>query len=106
MLALAVEEQVNLDGPSLNIVLLDDHPEVRMTTVGLLEDMGHKVIQAQSGAVAMDRARSSDVRFYLLLGDYAMPHLGGAELVRLIRQDMPDLPALLITGYADARRNQ
>ena len=40
MLALAVEEQVNLDGPSLNIVLLDDHPEVRMITVGLLEEMG------------------------------------------------------------------
>jgi CheY-like chemotaxis protein len=86
----------------LNILVVDDHPEVRMTTVALLEDLGHDVVNAQSGAEALELAQAADQRVDLLLSDYAMPHMSGTELVRLIRQERPGLPALLITGYADA----
>lgn len=38
----------------------------------------------------------------LLLSDYAMPHLSGTEIVKAVRRLRPGLPALLMTGYADA----
>ena len=38
----------------------------------------------------------------LLLSDYAMPQLSGADIVEAARQRRPGLPALLVTGYADA----
>jgi PAS domain S-box-containing protein len=98
----ADEEILSLGGPSLNILVVDDHAEVRMATVGLLEDLGHSVVQAQSGAEALDLARKAERPIDLLLSDYAMPQLSGTDLVRLIREDRPGLPALLITGYADA----
>jgi CheY-like chemotaxis protein len=102
MAVAADEKRVDLDGPSLHILVVDDHPEVRMATVGLLEELGHTVMEAKSGPEALELARSTERPLDLLLSDYAMPHLSGTELVRLIRQSQPSLPALLITGYADA----
>jgi CheY-like chemotaxis protein len=89
------------DGPSLTILLVDDHPEVRVTTAALLREIGHSVIEAPTGAEALELLRSSDHAFDLLLSDYAMPQLSGTEIVTLAREFRPDLPALLITGYAD-----
>jgi CheY-like chemotaxis protein len=101
--ASAEDEAISLAGPSLNILVVDDHPEVRMTTVALLEDLGHKVIQAESGNEALELLQGGEA-IDLLLSDYAMPHLSGTELVRLVRKDHPKLPAVLITGYADAEQ--
>ena len=39
--------------------------------------------------------------FDLLITDYAMPHLSGTDFLREARLLCPDVPALLITGYAD-----
>ena len=38
----------------------------------------------------------------LLISDYAMPHLSGTEFLRQARKICPDVPALIITGYAEA----
>ena len=38
----------------------------------------------------------------LLITDYAMPHLSGTEFLREARELCPDVPALIITGYAEA----
>jgi DNA-binding NtrC family response regulator len=37
-----------------------------------------------------------------VISDYAMPHLSGTEFLRGAREVCPDLPALIITGYAEA----
>jgi CheY-like chemotaxis protein len=66
----------------------------------MLRDMGHSVSEAGSGAEALDQLNASAVD--LLITDYAMPRQSGTELIRLARHDRPALPALLITGYADA----
>jgi PAS domain S-box-containing protein len=90
------------DGPALTILLVDDHPEVRITTAALLNELGHQVMEAQSGAEALDVIRRQDGGIDLLLSDYAMPHLSGTDMLAAARQLRPNLPALLITGYADA----
>jgi CheY-like chemotaxis protein len=90
------------DGPSLTILLVDDHPEVRSTTAALLRDIGHSVIEAPTGAEALDLLRERGNGIDLLLSDYAMPQLSGTDIVAIARRFRPDLPALLITGYADS----
>ena len=37
----------------------------------------------------------------LVISDYAMPHISGTEFVRLARELRPEVPALIITGYAE-----
>jgi len=94
------EDQPQL--PPLTILLVDDHPEVRVTTAAVLRELGHQVVEAASGADALALFDGEGGRIDLLLSDYAMPHLSGTDIVAAVRELRPDLPALLITGYADA----
>jgi CheY-like chemotaxis protein len=51
--------------------------------------------------------RSEALEFDLLVTDYAMPGMTGAELATQVRERWPGLPILLLTGYADpATRNE
>jgi PAS domain S-box-containing protein len=86
---------------SLNILLVDDHAHVRSTTAAVLGDFGHKVIEAADGSDAL-RVLREDCGFDLLITDYAMPHLSGTELLRAAQGICPDVPALIVTGYAEA----
>jgi signal transduction histidine kinase/FixJ family two-component response regulator len=86
---------------ALKVLLVDDHAEVRSTTAAVLEDGGHNVLQADNGAEALKLLKKRDCDFDLLITDYAMPHLSGTDFLREARLLCPDVPALLITGYAD-----
>jgi len=85
----------------LKVLLVDDHAEVRSTTAALLEDQGHQVAQAENGAAALELLKKRECDFDLLITDYAMPHLSGTDFLREARLLCPEVPALLITGYAD-----
>jgi PAS domain S-box-containing protein len=89
----------------LGILLVDDHEGVRETTAALLDDLGHDVVQAGDGGevLAILGADEAGAGFDLLISDYAMPHLSGAEVIRQAREMRPGLPAIIITGYADAQ---
>jgi len=85
----------------LKVLLVDDHPEVRSTTAAVLEDSGHQVIEADNGSDALIKLKKRDCDFDLLITDYAMPHLSGTDFLKEARLVCPEVPALLITGYAD-----
>lgn len=89
------------DQRGLNILLVDDHDGVRATTAALLEDMGHQVTAASDGPSAIELVAAAPGAFDLVLTDYAMPRLSGAELVRQLWQLRDDLPAAIITGNPD-----
>jgi len=86
--------------PPLRILLVDDHPEVRATTAALLEDNGHAVVEAKDGSNAL-RLLAAKQSFDLLITDYAMPNISGAEVIAGSRKLRPELAAIMITGYAD-----
>ena len=86
----------------LRILLVDDHLEVRSTTAAVLEDAGHEVIEAADGAEALKRLQDGDCNYDVMISDYAMPHLSGTEFLRSAREICPGVPALIITGYAEA----
>ena len=86
----------------LRIFLIDDHDEVRSTTAALLADLGHSIVEAASGADALVELKSGDCGYDLIISDYAMPHLSGTAFLRQALELCPGVPALIITGYADA----
>jgi CheY-like chemotaxis protein len=78
---------------------VDDDPLVAGSTVSLLEDLGHEVVEAHSAREAL-RLLDVGLAADLLITDYAMPGMTGIELVREVRRNRPRLPILLATGYA------
>ena len=82
------------------VLLVDDDALIAMSTSMMLEDLGHRVIEANSGPSALEILKSpADVD--VLLTDQAMPGMTGLELARHARKLRPNLPILLATGYAE-----
>ena len=81
------------------ILVVEDDAAVRRFLVECLEMLGFVVLQAASGMEALDCL--ADARPDLLIVDFAMSGMNGAELTLAIRNQLPELPVILATGYAD-----
>lgn len=84
----------------LTVLVVDDDVLIAMSTVDMLEDLGHEVIEANSGDRALEILHG-DRQVDLLVTDYSMPRMNGAQLAAAARKLRPELPILLATGYAD-----
>lgn len=82
------------------ILAVDDDALVLMGTAGMLEDMGHIVLEAASGAEAL-ATLVDHPEVDCVVTDQAMPNMRGVELAKRIRETRPNLPVILATGYAD-----
>lgn len=87
--------------PALRIMLVDDHDAVRETTAGMLRDLGHKVDAQGDGRAALRRLERAGEDYDLIVTDYAMPVISGDEILRQARRLRPDLPGIIISGYAE-----
>jgi signal transduction histidine kinase/CheY-like chemotaxis protein len=83
-----------------HILVVDDDALIAMSTVDMIEDLGHRVLEAHSGSKALEIIES-DVKIDLMITDYAMPRMTGADLILAARRVRPDLPVVLASGYAD-----
>ena len=83
------------------ILLVDDDADVRTVAAAMLRDFGHEVIEVDTGAAALERLEREGDRIELVIADFAMPGLNGADVARNARQNRPDLPILFITGVAE-----
>jgi PAS domain S-box-containing protein len=95
------ESDNGISVPAMRVLLVDDHEEVRETTAAVLRDLGHEVVEAANGTQALERLNGRLSDFDLLVTDYAMPLLSGADFLREARGICPGVPALIITGYAE-----
>jgi CheY-like chemotaxis protein len=96
----AAAVETRLEAPPSTILVVDDDVLIAMSTVDMLEDLGHTVIEANSGPKALEILQR-DVPVDLILTDYAMPGMTGVELAQAARRLRPGVPVLLATGYAE-----
>lgn len=82
------------------ILVVDDDDAVRQVAADMLRDLGYEVVEVGSPGAAFDVLRASGGVDLLLL-DFAMPGMSGAEVARRVRVQHPHLPILFVTGYAD-----
>lgn len=87
---------------SASILLVDDDNGVREVTAELLRGLGYDVLEAGSGGAALDLLQRAP-HIDLMLIDFAMPGMSGADVARSVHSSKPALPTLFITGYADHR---
>jgi signal transduction histidine kinase len=83
-----------------NILVVDDDKLVRRFMSESLRTLGYDVHDVGDGAdalVLLDRHR-----FDLLLADFAMPGMNGAEVAKAAQLKQPGLPVLIVSGYADS----
>jgi CheY-like chemotaxis protein len=90
------------NGGGMRILLVDDHEATRTTIAALLVDVGHAVTHVADGRGIMEMLKSAPGDFDVLVTDFAMPSLSGAELIKRARQIVPALNAVIITGYAES----
>ncbi len=88
-------------GPHFDILVVEDDDFVRASMVSSLEALGHTVRQAPDGEAGL--CALHDERPDLLITDYLMPGMTGAELVQRTRAMFPGLPTIIATGYADMK---
>jgi signal transduction histidine kinase/ActR/RegA family two-component response regulator len=81
------------------ILIVDDEEAIRTMVAEALRDEGYVVMEAADGETASRIVRSGE-RIDLLVTDVGMPGLNGRQLADAAREMLPELPVLLITGYA------
>lgn len=86
-----------------HILVVEDDSAVRAFVRRALEMDGHRVSEAEDGEEGFDALHKAKGSFDLLLSDIKMPFMDGIELAQLSSQHFPELPVLLMTGYADQR---
>jgi CheY-like chemotaxis protein len=83
----------------LTLLAVDDDELVLFGTACMLEAAGHQVMTARSAAEALELLQVA--RIDMLITDHAMPLMTGAQLAAEVRATQPQLPILLVSGYAE-----
>ena len=83
------------------VLVVEDDPLVRASTVSLFEELGFVAFDAYNGADAL-RLLSDRPEIGLLFADVRMPSMSGLELAEAARRVRPDLKVVLTSGYVDA----
>jgi DNA-binding NtrC family response regulator len=83
------------------ILIVDDDPSQRQLLGGFLRQQGFAVAEAPSGSAALAILAERPVA--LMISDVRMPGMTGLELMRHAREQLPALPVLMVTAFADIR---
>jgi CheY-like chemotaxis protein len=82
------------------VLLVEDDALISMAVADLLNDLGHRVIEARSGRKALEILRAG-TPIDLVMTDQVMPGMTGTQLAAEIRMSWPDLPVVIATGYPE-----
>ena len=99
--AVAPEEPVSASVPMapLSVLVIDDDPDVRGFVVAALEEQGYRVREASNGRDGLASIEQEIPDLVVL--DFIMPGLSGADVARRILDKRPDQPILFVSGYSE-----
>jgi PAS domain S-box-containing protein len=98
VIASAAERQL-LSGNGETILLAEDDPALRRLVRMTFEELGYQVLEAGDGFEALEAESEHEGPIDLLLSDVVMPHLGGFDLTRAVRETRPNIKVILMSGY-------
>jgi CheY-like chemotaxis protein len=89
------------------VLLVEDEEQVRLVLSRVLRRLGLQVDAVSNGAAAKATLAKGETQYDLLITDVVMPGaLNGLDLARYVRDSLPSLPIILISGYNDEKFSQ
>ncbi|WP_181703088.1 PAS domain-containing protein [Chthonobacter albigriseus] len=85
--------------PPATVLVVDDDEDLRRMLVASLDAIGYRVLAAPDGPSGLDLIKRHEPDLVIL--DFAMPGMNGAEVARRIRAERPHLPIVFASGYSD-----
>jgi PAS domain S-box-containing protein len=82
------------------VLIVEDEDSIRFVARRVLERSGYTVLEADSGAAALDVLATHTGSLDLVLTDLVMPGMTGIELSQELRKTRPDLKMLFTSGYS------
>jgi len=83
------------------ILVVEDEPDVRALAARMLRRLGYEVLEAGSGAEALEIQRARAMPVDLVLADVVMPEMGGREIVGQLQEMWDEIRVLYMSGYSD-----
>src|SRR5205085_5058273 len=93
------EAEVEPERSPASVLVIDDDPDVRGFIAATLEEQGYRVREASDGREGLAALKREKPDLVIL--DFIMPGLSGAEVANRILKDWPDLPILFVSGYSE-----
>jgi DNA-binding NtrC family response regulator len=87
-------------GAGVSVLLVDDEAAVRRFAARVLQREGFDVLEASDGAEALELVKAGPANIDAVVSDIVMPHLNGVELMEALATIRPDVPVILMSGYA------
>ncbi len=97
------QKAIRKEQGSGRVLLIEDQEDVRLMAITMLQRLGYETETAENGLIALDRLREKPGYYDLVLTDQNMPKMTGLELVLEVQYDFPDLPFVLLSGYAEEK---
>ena len=82
-----------------HILLVDDNKMGLSARRIVLEELGYRITPSACAREALEQFEKQS--FDLMVTDYRMPRMDGVELISHVRKSKPELPIILISGFAD-----
>jgi two-component system, cell cycle sensor histidine kinase and response regulator CckA len=83
------------------ILLVEDEDAVRTFGARALRSKGYDVLEANNGDNALEVLNNTDKTIDLVISDVVMPGIDGPTLIRMLREQKPELKVIFISGYAE-----
>jgi PAS domain S-box-containing protein len=96
----SARDQPAIQKAGSRIFVVDDDADVRQFLSEILISLGHRVETMECAAAALEALAAGAPQ--LMLVDFAMPEMNGAELARKARKLYPELPIVFVTGFAES----
>ncbi len=95
----AMKSDSSREEQAKRILVVDDEPGVCQSVEKVLRRKAHDVAQALSVADALQMLEAGE-KFDLVIADLMMPQVDGVQLLKIVKDRWPQLPVLIMTGYA------
>jgi CheY-like chemotaxis protein len=81
----------------MEILLVEDSPEVSLITVEYLTELGHQVVAVADAELAVEKLAQR--AFDVVMTDVSLPGMSGIELAKELTKKYPKLPLVIASGY-------